>query len=64
MTIATAPSVSDREATVDDSGRLAGLSVADQDETGLVPSHAYAVLDVQELCGLRLLKVNYHVGYR
>ncbi|CAM9513051.1 unnamed protein product, partial [Ectocarpus fasciculatus] len=42
VTIATAPSVSDREAT---------------DETGLVPSHAYAVLDVQELCGLRLLKV-------
>ena len=58
VTISTAPSASDSEDIVDDSGRLVGLSVADQDATGLVPSHAYAVLDVQELCGLRLLKVS------
>lgn len=57
VTISTAPSVEDKIRIRDERGRLIGLSVEDEEITGLVPSHAYAVLDVQELCGLRLLKV-------
>lgn len=57
VTISTAPSVPDTASSRDDRGRLIGLSVEDERVTGLVPSHAYAVLEVQELRGLRLLKV-------
>jgi calpain-7 len=59
VTVSTPPAVPDRAATRDPPGRgrVVGLCPEDEAETGLVPSHAYAVLDVQELRGLRLLRV-------
>lgn len=42
---------------LDEFGRLVGLTTADEESTGLVPNHAYAVLDVKEIGSLRLLKV-------
>lgn len=33
------------------------IEEAEADKLGLVPSHAYAVLDVKEIAGTRLLQV-------
>jgi hypothetical protein len=53
LTIATGPSILPSE-----SGDLkVGLTSFDEELTGLVPGHAYAVLDVKEIAELRLLKV-------
>lgn len=61
VTISTGPAVTEAAAAAPSTGssgrRRHGLTPSDEAATGLVPGHAYAVLDVQEVGTLRMLKV-------
>ena len=56
VTISTGPKIDTTSQSVDGKP-IKGLTAEDELTTGLVPGHAYAVLDVQNVCGLRLMKV-------
>jgi hypothetical protein len=58
VTISTGPALPEGGAEAVGGGRRRqGLTPSDEAATGLVPGHAYAVLDVQEVGTLRMMKV-------